>query len=155
MTDEGFTTDEHATLVALLDILVPPSADGHLPGAGSLHLTGRMLRAIHGMPMLRPVVEYGLSAIADLARTRNAESFAALSPGERKELFTAFAADDQFFLPALLFLVYSSYYQSGEVLAALGLEARAPHPNGHAMEAEDLTALLEPVRRRGRIWRDA
>ena len=54
-------------------------------------------------------------------------------------------ATDQFFLPAFLFLVYSTYYQHPRVVEALGLEARAPHPKGHVVEETDWT-LLDPVR---------
>jgi hypothetical protein len=152
MTDDGFSPEEERLLADLLDEIVPPSGDGRLPGAGALGVTAHIARTVQQTPMLRPVVEYGLSALAELAGKRGAASFAALSRRERRELFEEFAATDQFFLPAFLFLTYSGYYQDARVVAALGLEPRAPHPEGHAMEEDDLT-LLDPVRRRGRMYR--
>jgi hypothetical protein len=155
MTDDGFrlSPDDERMLASLLDEVVPPSADGRLPGAGALGLTHHIARTVERTPMLRPVLEYGLSALADLARKTNPKGFAALSPPERADLWREFAASDQFFLPAFLFLVYSGYYQHPRVVEVLGLEPRAPHPKGYPMEADDLT-LLEPVRRRGKIYRE-
>ena len=58
------------------------------------------------------------------------------------------------FLGPLLFHTYVGYYQQPRALAALGLEPRPPHPKGHALETGDF-GLLEAVRARGKIYRDA
>ena len=42
---------------------------------------------------------------------------------------------------------------SERVIAALDLEPRPPHPQGFTMPENDLS-LLDPVRARGRLWRD-
>jgi len=156
MSDEArpFTAEQEDVLRALLDEVIPPSSDGRLPGAGALDLIGHVARTVRQTPMLAPVVEYGLSAIAELAGTRSPDGWAALSRAERAALLAEFAAGDQLFMPALLFLAYSGYYQHPRVVEALGLEARPPHPKGYAMEAFD-TTLLDAVRRRGKIYRDA
>jgi hypothetical protein len=153
MTDDGLTADEARVVTSLLDVLVPPSGDGRLPGAGELDLAGHVERTVRRMPMLRPVLEYGLSALAALAERRSPEGFAALSREERTAVVAEFTAADQFFLPAFLFLVYTGYYQHPRVVETLGLEARAPHPKGYTMAPDDLS-LLDPVRRRGRMYRD-
>lgn len=153
MTDDGLTADESRTLESLLDVLVPPSEDGRLPGAGALDLGEHVARTLRRMPVLRPVLEYGLSALAALAAERRAGGLAAMTLAERTEVMRDFAASDQFLLPALLFLVYSGYYAQPQVAAALGFEARPPHPEGYAMPANDL-AILEPVRRRRGMYRE-
>ena len=155
MSDGGraFTAEQEDVLRALLDEVIPPSPDGRLPGAGALDLIGHVARTVRQTPMLAPVVEYGLSAIAELAGTRSPDGWAGLSRTERAALLAEFAAGDQLFMPALLFLAYSGYYQDPRVVEALGLEARPPHPTGYAMEAFD-TTLLDAVRRRGKIYRD-
>ena len=144
MDDFAFTADEERLLVRLLDVIVPPSGDGRLPGAGQLGLVEHIARTVRETPMLRPVVEYGMSALGELAAKRG--------DGDVRAVLEEFAAGDQFFMPAFLFLVYSTYYQNPRVLAALGLEARPPHPKGHEMEPIDLT-LLDPVRRRDGLFR--
>jgi len=150
---QGFTAEQEDILRALLDEVIPPSSDGRLPGAGGLDLAGHVARTVRQTPMLAPVVQYGLSAIAELAGTRSPDGWAGLARAERSALLAEFAAGDQLFMPALLFLAYSGYYQHPHVVEALGLEARPPHPKGYAMEAFD-TTLLDPVRRRGKIYRD-
>jgi hypothetical protein len=146
MDDFAFSADEERLLVGLLDAIIPASGDGRLPGAGQLDLVEQIARTIRETPMLRPVVEYGLSALAELAAKR--------ADGDLRAVLEEFAAGDQFFMPAFLFLVYSTYYQNPRVLQALGLEARPPHPKGHEMEPIDLT-LLDPVRRRHGMFRKA
>jgi hypothetical protein len=155
MSDEAaaFTAEQEDILCALLDEVIPPSSDGRLPGAGGLDLIGHVARTVQQTPMLAPVVQYGLSAIAELAGTRGPDGWAGLARAERSALLAEFAAGDQLFMPALLFLAYSGYYQHPRVVEALGLEARPPHPKGYAMEAFD-TTLLDAVRRRGKIYRD-
>lgn len=156
MSDEphGFTPDEERMLTTLLDTIVPRSVDRRLPSAGTPELVRHVSRMVDGTPMLRPVVAYGLSTLAELSRKRNPAGWDGLSPVERTAVVEEFAAADQFFLPAFLFLVYSGYYTDPGVVRTLGLEPRPPHPAGYEMEPDDL-ALLEPVRRRGRIYRDA
>jgi len=146
--DPGFSAEHEQVMAALIDAIVPPSDDGRLPGAGALDLVGHVERSVRQNPMLRPVVEYGLSAIAALAAKRNPSGIAGLPVAAWAAALEEFAAADQFFLPAFLFLVYGGYYQHRRVVETLGLEPRAPHPEGYAMEADDWS-LLEPVRRRG------
>jgi hypothetical protein len=154
MPDEPFALSalQERILESLIDDVIPPSDDGRLPGAGTLGLAAHVVRTVEQTPMFRPVLEYGLSAIADLAAKRSPAGFAGLSRAQAKEVVEEFAATDQFFLPAFLFLVYSGYYRDPRVVEALGLEARPPHPKGYTMEPDDPT-LLDPVRRRGPMYR--
>jgi len=55
---------------------------------------------------------------------------------------------------ALVGFTVQCYYRDDRVLQALEMEARPPHPLGYDVEESDW-ALLEPVRGRGRIYRDA
>lgn len=153
MIDGTLSPEESEMLRGLLDVVVPPSADGRLPGAGELDLVDHVVRVSRQMPMLRPVLDYGLTTLAELAGSRRAGGWASLSLAERTALLEEFTRSDQFFLPAFLFLAYSGYYQHPRVVTALGLEPRAPHPHGYAMPPDDLT-LLERVRARGRLYRE-
>ena len=58
--------------------------------------------------------------------------------------------------PALIALgraVLQCYYRDDRVMRAVGLEPRAPFPQGHALEQGEW-ALLDAVRGRPRMWRD-
>ena len=143
--DPGFSAEHEQVMAALIDAVVPASDDGRLPGAGALDLVSHVERSARKTPMLRPVLEYGLTAIAK----RNPAGSAGLPATEWAAALREFTATDQFFLPAFLFLVYGGYYQHERVVTALGLEPRAPHPKGYEMAADDWS-ILDPVRRRPR-----
>ena len=53
----------------------------------------------------------------------------------------------------LLSLMAHCYYRDDRVLQAIGQEPRAPHPKGYVVEQGDW-GLLEPVKQRGKIYRD-
>ncbi|HJQ82776.1 MAG TPA: gluconate 2-dehydrogenase subunit 3 family protein [Candidatus Binatia bacterium] len=156
MTEDGFTPEEAALVDGLLDVVVPASGDGRLPAAGTLGLAAAIAERIARTPMLRPVVEYGLGALADRATQRNPGGWAALTADDRSALVREFAASDDFFMPAFLFLAYASYYRHPRVVTTLGREPRPPHPEGYAMDEDDwseASALLAPVRRRRKLYR--
>jgi Gluconate 2-dehydrogenase subunit 3 len=151
MSGGGFDAAQRATLVAMLDALVPRSADGRLPGAGELGLASGIEEQLGAMCAF---TARGLDALDALARERGARGFPALAVDERAEVMNAHAAADPGFLPGLVFQVYSAYYQHPSVLSGLGLEPRPPHPKGYALEQPDLDALLAPVRTRAKQYRD-
>lgn len=53
---------------------------------------------------------------------------------------------------ALMSLLSQDYYEAEAVLLAMGWRTEPPQPDGHALPPFD-PALLEPVKRRGRMWR--
>jgi hypothetical protein len=142
------------SLACVLDLLIPSSGDGRMPGAGELGLAVQIERVLARDPGLRAVVAAGIEALEDLARERGAPAFAALAGSERLAALNEVAAAQPGFLPGLLFHTYVAYYQEGRVLEGLGLDPRPPFPTGHVLEPFDAT-LLEPARRRGKLYRDA
>jgi hypothetical protein len=154
LSEEDAMTDvETQTLRAVLDELIPPSADGELPGAGGLGLEAHVAAWIERMPALGSAVASGLAAIAAAAETRAAGGFVALDRDARLAVLRAVEAAEPAFLPALTFLAYTGYYHQAPVLEALGVEPRPPHPQGYEIPPSDLDALLAPVRERGAGYR--
>jgi hypothetical protein len=150
---QTFSAEEERALAAVLDEIVPPSADRRLPGAGEIGLARHIERSLQAMQGLGPVVAQGLAALENLARGRGVSSFAALSRDERLAVLDEIPAQEPAFLPTVTFLAYAGYYQHERVAEALGLEARPPHPKGYEVEANDLS-LLDRVRRRPRLYRE-
>jgi hypothetical protein len=146
------TTMDNRTLAAALDELVPPRPDGTLPGAGALGVGAHVTRMLGQLPELEGVVTEGLRALDGLARERGAASFADLAQADRAAVMGEIDAKAPGFTPSLTFLAYSGYYADVRVVTALGLEARAPFPQGYAVPETDF-ALLENVKRRGPRWR--
>ena len=146
--DHSFSADETRTLASVLDEIIPPSADGRLPGAGALGVAGYIEQALRNTPELRQMIVQGIADLDDQARQRHARSFSELSKPEKVALL-----NEQGFIFPLMFQTYIGYYQHHRVVEALGLAARPPHPKGYEMETNDLT-LLDTVRRRGRLFRE-
>ncbi len=148
-----FSDHEQRALSAVLDEIIPPSGDGRLPGAGELGLVRHIEQVLQQAPQVGPAITQGLSALDELARSRNAPEFAALSHQDKQEVLKQLVPTQPGFLPSLIFHTYVGYYQNGRVVEALGLEARPPFPKGHEMEPNDLT-LLDPVRQRPKLYRE-
>ncbi len=143
------TDAQLAILSCVLDEVVPPSADGRMPGAGELGLAASVAEMVGRAP--GAVAALGEALLALEAHTP--QPFTALAGPERLAALTGFAARRPGFVEGLLFPTYAGYYRAPRVLAALGLEPRPPHPQGHVLEPGDLT-LLDAVRRRGKIYRE-
>jgi len=147
-TDNRFSADEASMLASVLDEIIPPRADGTLPGAGQLGLASYIDTALQKAPDLRPVIVQGLADLDEAARRRHAQRFVVLSTQEKVALL-----NEQGFLFPLLLHIYVGYYQNARVVTALGLDPRPPHPKGYEMEPSDLT-LLDAVRRRHKLYRE-
>jgi hypothetical protein len=134
-------------LASVLDEIIPPRADGRLPGAGALGLARYIESALCKTPDQQGMVAQGLSDLEGIAQKRHGATFAALSAREKRDLL-----DEQIFVSLVMFHAYVGYYQDPRVVAVLGLEQRPPHPKGYEMAANDLT-LLDPVRSRPKLYR--
>jgi hypothetical protein len=145
--------DKTHILTLLLDELIPPSGDGRLPSAGALGVAADVEAAVKATPTLAPVIEGGLTALEGLSRARSAGGFGALSGAERVAVLHELEGADPVFVPTLMMLAYVGYYGNDRVVAMLKPDANAPHPRGYEVEPDD-AALLDPVRSRGKLYRD-
>jgi hypothetical protein len=150
-SDDAMRIDDaqRATLDALLDLIVPALPARGLPGASRVGVQARLLGEARA---LMPGVIAGLAALEAAARATHGMGFAAIDAAQRLALADALRARDPGFLAELALETVTCYYQDPRVLEAIGVEARPPAPQGYQVIAGDLK-LLEPVRRRGEIWR--
>jgi hypothetical protein len=100
------------------------------------------------------LVKEGLQALDASARQRHEASFASLDQDGCMSIVGDFQQTLPRFLHALTSITLQCYYRDARVMESLGMEARPPFPNGFELEEGDWS-LLDPVRQRGRIWRDA
>jgi hypothetical protein len=145
--------DDKHLLTLLLDELIPPSDDGRLPGAGALGVAAEVEAAVTATPALAPLIHGGLAALEELSRARDAEGFGALSRAERVVALHELEGADPAFVPTLMMLAYVGYYGNERVVAVLKPDMHAPHPRGYDVEPDD-ASLLDPVRLRGKLYRD-
>jgi hypothetical protein len=153
MAEDRFSPEQVRLLGYVLDELIPPSADGRLPSGGELGLHDHLATALRPLPALLEMVVQSLAALDRLARQRDPGGLPALTPSARAAVLTELAASEHAVPPILALHAFGGYYHHPRVVAALGLEPRPPHPHGYAMEPNDLS-LLEPVQRRGKMYRE-
>jgi len=149
----GSTDDERRLVAALLDEIIPASADGRMPGAGELGLAERVITDLSKQPGLLELVRVGLAALDRVARGERGDAFAALPAPDRKGILEQIVQADPAFVSMLLFPTYVAYYEHPRVLAGLGREPRPPHPKGYELEPFDPT-LLDVVRKRAPLFRE-
>ena len=126
--------------------MVPASSDYGVPGADDeaifADITASLGRDTNG-------VRKALAMLRDMTQGHFAELDEARAEAAAMRLL---GGED----PALIALgraVLQCYYRDDRVMRAVGLEPRAPFPQGHALEQGEW-ALLDAVRGRPRMWRD-
>ncbi len=128
----------------ILDTLIPPSADGAMPGAGSLGLASAVEASLDPND---PALRAGFDALREA-------DFANLDPAGRSAALEAVDREQPSFIPALYVPTCTVYYQHPATHRGLGLSGEPPHPRGFELETGDL-AGLERVKARGRMYREA
>ena len=134
-SDQPLTSEQAELLSSLLNVIIPPSDDGVMPGAGELDLVSYLREQT-------PEV---------VATIRQASSFfefdfPSKSATERHQLVVEFSVTEPEMFNTLLFQSYACYYQNDRVLTGLGLAAGPPFPRGNSVDSGDLTTLDKVVR---------
>ncbi len=132
-TDHPLSEQERSALTALLDTLLPASADLGMPSAADTDFDGYLnVQAEDLLPTLKSVLAHF------------DEAFAALPLEARVEQVTAFSADQGELFMALLPRVYDCYYQDDRVRQQIGMVTGPVFPQGNEVMPGDLS-LLDPV----------
>jgi hypothetical protein len=146
MTGDGLSADECRALGEVAGAMIPADAELGMPGADDPLIVAEIARSA-GRDLVR--LREALVAIARKA----GNGFAALDRDRREALIDDYYRSGGAAAATLGRLVLGAYYRDDRVLRALGLEARAPFPQGHVVEPGDWS-LLDAVRRRAPFWRD-
>ncbi len=175
-TPQILTPAQIESLTAIQDRLIPP--EGDLPGAGESGAAVRVDGLLVAQPNWRPDVLAALQAVdvasmqvqpPETAQATNtarlpvqtpqtasgtATSFLSLSPDARDAVLLAVEAAYPRLFARLLRVTYTAYYTDAAVQRARGQSAEPPLPEGYTLPKFD-ESRLEPVKRRGKLWRDA
>ena len=150
-SDGALTAAQRETLRAVLDMIIPASGDGRFPSAADIDVLDHIREfANHLLPALRE----DLDRLDRLAVERSGTTFAQLAESDRARVVDRAKFAEPGFLRDLALQTATRYYQDDRVLQALGMEARPPFPKGYEVVSGDLS-LLDPVRKRGKLYRDA
>lgn len=142
-----FDDAQRETLRAIAAAMIPASEEFHLPGADDpvifediLASTGRDTEALAtALTMLHSAVSGEISTLQSAG------------PGTVLERFRT---ENGATVAMLELAISQCYYRDDRVMRAIGMEPRAPYPKGFSIEQGDWS-LLDPVRARGKIYRDA
>ena len=148
IVSENLNEEQERTLIALLNLIIPPSEDGKMPGAADVGFFAYM----HNENLYSWIRE-GLLSIGEESRNMYGKEFSMLSGTNQTQLIDRLRRKLFRFFSQLATHVMLCYYQHDRVLEAIGLEVRPPFPHGYLVEDGDLT-LLEAVYERGKIYRD-
>ena len=150
----SWSADEKALLKGLLDDIIPASNDGRIPSAGSLHLADFIATKARETPDLANLLKHGLHTAQALLEPKG-DTLEALTSADRLALVEILERREPEFFTALVRYTYMGYYTDPTVPPHFGLSARPPHPYGYEVpdeSPEELTALVEPVKKRGRCY---
>lgn len=147
---EKLTEAEVETLSAVLDTLIPASPALGMPSAGE----SRIVEDVHqSVRNTRPILKDTLSQINSAALEQHQAEFSTLTFNQRTNLLKR---EDVVGIPAfrtLQFVLLQCYYRDPVAMKSLGMEPRAPFPEGFDIEQGDWD-LLEPVKRRAKFYRE-
>lgn len=147
-TQEALLTPVEAECLRLLAGHMIPASEAHgVPGADDPAILADMMTAI-GRD------RDALKAILALVDKAAGGRLADLTREAQAELLARMRAEDAAHFAVVEAVVSRAYYRDDRVLTSLGVEPRPPFPKGFEVEQVDLS-LLEPVRRRGPIYREA
>ncbi len=145
--DPNLSDQEKRTLAAMCARMIPASDEYKVPGADDPLIQadiakslGRDATAVH-------------EALALLDRIAGGD-FAGLPVAKQDEACATLRAEGGMNLTLTTRIVLQCYYRDDRVMISLGMEPRPPFPKGHVLPQGDWS-LLDPVRARGKIWRDA
>jgi hypothetical protein len=141
------TPAESRDLRCIAGMVIPASTEFGVPGADDTAIFADIVASL-GRDL--GLVREALGTLAALG----GGTFADLDVERRDAAAAAFRAHGGAASATLSRVILQCYYRDDRVVRSLGLEPRAPFPKGHTLEQGDWS-LLDPVRARPKMWRDA
>jgi hypothetical protein len=139
----AFAETDLALLRRLAGRVIPASGAYSAPGADDDAIFATVVQAL----------EHRAAAILAMLAKLDAASLASAPAAQvDEEIRTLLGADPA--MGEVVAAVIQCYYLDDRVMRSLGLEPRSPFPQGFEVEQGDWS-LLDPVRARPKIWRDA
>jgi len=146
-TAPALSAEEVCALRAVAGLMIPASAEYQVPGADD--------------DLIFPEIVSTLGAETDVVRRAlqclealSGGAFADLAADAKNVAVSEFTAGNPLLSWMLVMVVVRCYYRDDRVMRSLDMEVRPPFPVGFEVEQGDWS-LLDPVRARGKIYRDA
>lgn len=138
---------QRRSLRALVALMIPASAEYQVPGADDEAIFGDIVSSLgRDAGAVRQVLKH--------LEEMSAGAFADLSASQQEALAQQMRDDHPALASALVAVTTRCYYRDDRIMQALGMQPRPPFPQGFEVEQGDWS-LLDPVRARQKIYRDA
>lgn len=142
----NLTDAEQAILRIVAGHMIPACDDRGLPGADDPAILADILRSVgrdaaaltEALRTVGALSEERLETLPNAAQIALLDQFRTRFPARAGNVETSVAY---------------GYYRDHRVMTVIGMEPRAPFPQGYPLEHGDWS-LLDPVRRRGKIYRN-
>jgi hypothetical protein len=141
IVEKSLTSAQRDDLRVIAGMMIPASDEYKVPGADDATIQGDILATLGRDTKM---VSAALDHITKLAGKPLAE----LDDAKREAVVTEFRAGGGAPPATLARVILQCYYRDDRVLRSLGLELRAPFPNGHVLPEGDWS-ILDPVKARG------
>lgn len=148
ITDQPLNPLQRTTLRALVALVIPASDQYHIPSAADAPIFADILKT------LVPQAHLAREVIQQIEDLSGQSSFAELHLEDQVKIVERFRASRSPLVSFIQSLVAQCYYRDDRVMRSLGMEPRPPFPKGYEIDQGDWT-LLDPVRQRAKIYRDA
>lgn len=152
ITSDFLARDDQRTLSTLLSALLPANQEFGTPSGDDPSIVEDILRTLR--PASNELVMEGLGDLRKSSQERFGTPFEECSDEQRVTLFNEMSRRNANFYRTLSSVLLQCYYRNDDVMRSLDMEPRPPFPEGYEIPKGDLS-LLDPVRQRGKIWRDA
>lgn len=143
---ETLSADEQASLRCVVAHMIPASTTYDVPGADDEAIFSDIVRSLDRDAA---AVRGALALLNRLA----GEAFHKASAERRTSVLDDFRKKHTGLTAALVAVTTRCYYRDDRVMRSLSMEPRPPYPKGFEVPQGDWS-LLEPVRARGKIYRD-
>ena len=134
-------------LSALLDTMIPENQSLSAPSGGIDEVVDDVIATLTGN-----AVEIVTSMLINLTEHERG-SFAELDSNSRWQIFQELEKTNGHEIRILGGILLQCYYRNDAVLRSLGMEARAPFPQGNEVDQGEWH-LLDPVKNRGKLYRE-
>ena len=143
----ALSSEQFECLRLIVGHMIPASEKHGLPGADDPKIMADMATTI-GRD------RDALSAILNIVNAAAGGHLGDLHTAEQRDLLADLRLRDSALFGVIEAVASRAYYRDDRVLKSIGVEPRAPFPQGYVVDEGDWS-LLDPVRRRGPIYRDA
>ena len=147
LPEHPLSLDDQRSLRCLVALMIPASAQHAVPGADDELIFADILAS------LRPHASLARDAMAQLQALSQA-CFADLAAAQQSALAQRFRSERRSLATLLVSVTVQCYYRDDRVMRSLDMEVRPPFPKGFEVEQGDWS-LLDPVRKRPKMYRDA